>query len=301
MDLRELRAFVAVADELSFTKAAERLHIAQPPLTRQIQNLEEELKVTLFVRRGRGVSLTAEGQRLLERARMITRDATSFMDLAHRVKNENSGIIRVGLGWGLWEAYSRARTFHHERLPGAILEAEDLHSDAQSEELREGRIDVGFSWGVRNSPHLLSEPIFKAKIIVLISSSNPLSRRRSVKIKDIAHEKLLLMPQGLSPNIRDQSLALYAAAGLTPELGITPHTLSARKNLIASGRGIHLGVLSPFVQPYSYHSGIATVLVDEPDATVDGVIAWRASETSDTILRFVDTTRKTFAEIARPR
>ena len=298
MDLRELRAFVAVADELSFTKAAERLHVAQPPLTRQIQNLEEELDLSLFVRTSRGVSLTTEGQRLLERARMIMRDAETFLELARRVKDENSGIIRVGLGWGLWEAYSRVRTFHRERFPGAIIDAEDLHSDAQSEALREGRIDVGISWGVRNSPHLLSEPIFQAQMIVLISSLNPLSRRSSVKIADIANEKVILMPQGLSPNIRDKTLALYEAAAITPPLASTPQSLSARKNMIASGSGVHFGVLSPFVQPYSYHSGIATVFVDEPDATVDAVAAWRAHETSETIVRFMDTARKTFAEVA---
>ena len=101
MDLRELRAFVVVADELSFTRAAHRLHIAQPPLTRQVRHLEEELGITLFVRTSRGVSLTAEGQKLLERARLMTRDAASFVELARRVKDESSGIIKVGLGWGL--------------------------------------------------------------------------------------------------------------------------------------------------------------------------------------------------------
>jgi DNA-binding transcriptional LysR family regulator len=201
------------------------------------------------------------------------------------------------LGWGLWEAFNRVRTFHHERFPGAIIEAEDLHSDAQSEALQEGHIDVGFCWGVRNSVHLTSETIFKAQVIVLMSSANPLAQRKAVSLRDLADEMLILVTRGRSPNNHDKAIALYSAAGVTPNIITAPHTPSGIKNMIASGVGIHLGTISPFVQPYSYHSGITLVPLNEPNATVDVLMTWRQKERSNATLGFVRSGRETFEEV----
>ena len=177
-----------------------------------------------------------------------------------------------------------------------MLEAQDLHSDAQTEHLREGHIDVGLCWGIDDPVHINRETIFQAQIVVLMSSSSSLAQRKSVSIGDLAGETLLLPPQGRSPNSRDKALALYEAAGIVPRIMTFPSTASGIKNVIASGEGIHLGNVSPFVQPYSYHSGIATIPLNEPDATVDVVMAWRENENSDPVLRFVATIRETFEE-----
>src|SRR5438876_5344692 len=102
MDFRHLRAFIAVAEESSVTKAAERLHISQPPLSRHIRQLEEELGVTLFVRHRQGVTLTEPGRGLLEKARLLAAAASDFYEAAGQVTRDDSNKIRIGIGWGLW-------------------------------------------------------------------------------------------------------------------------------------------------------------------------------------------------------
>ena len=104
-----MRAFIAVADELSVTKAAERLHISQPPLSRQIHQLEDELGVRLFVRHRHGVTLTEPGHRLLEKARFLAAAAADFFEAAGQMMRDDSQIVRIGIGWGLWEPVNRVR------------------------------------------------------------------------------------------------------------------------------------------------------------------------------------------------
>src|ERR687886_168912 len=99
MDFRHIRAFIAVADTLSVTKAAERLHISQPPLSRHIHQLETELGLTLFVRHRQGVTLTDAGRRLLEKARTLDMAASEFFETA-RTASCTAQRIRIGIGWG---------------------------------------------------------------------------------------------------------------------------------------------------------------------------------------------------------
>ena len=101
MDLRRVKAFIAVAETLSVTKAAERLHISQPPLSRHIHQLEEELGVTLFVRHRHGVTLTDAGRRLLEKARSLEAAASDFALTARHVSSAEANEIRIGIGWRL--------------------------------------------------------------------------------------------------------------------------------------------------------------------------------------------------------
>src|ERR1044071_336824 len=99
MDLRHVRAFIAVADALNVTRAAERLHISQPPLTRHIRQLEAELGVTLFIRHRHGVTLTDAGNRLLEKARMLDIAASEFVAAAKLSGRQDTPTVRVGIGW----------------------------------------------------------------------------------------------------------------------------------------------------------------------------------------------------------
>src|SRR5215217_1366620 len=109
MDFRHIRAFIAVADALNVTRAAERLHISQPPLTRHIHQLEHELGMALFVRNRSGVTLTAGGRRLLEKAKTLEAAALDFQETARQATADETNTIRVGIGWGLWEAVNTIR------------------------------------------------------------------------------------------------------------------------------------------------------------------------------------------------
>src|SRR4029078_8641522 len=109
MDFRHIRAFIAVADALSVTKAAERLHISQPPLSRHIQQLEHELRLTLFVRPRQGGPLTEPGRQLLEKARAWEAAAQTFHDAAKEARSTEGARVRVGIALGLWGVVKPAR------------------------------------------------------------------------------------------------------------------------------------------------------------------------------------------------
>ncbi|HKF65665.1 MAG TPA: LysR family transcriptional regulator, partial [Vicinamibacterales bacterium] len=136
MDFRHLRAFIAVAAESSVTKAAARLHISQPPLSRHIRQLEEELGITLFVRHRQGVKLTDAGASLLEKAKVLAAAASDFYETAGQTTRTEANRVRVGIAWGLWESVNRVRVASARQFANLSIEATDvLCADHYNEQL----------------------------------------------------------------------------------------------------------------------------------------------------------------------
>lgn len=145
MDFRHLRAFIAVAEESSVTKAATRLHISQPPLSRHIKQLEGELGIRLFVRHRQGVTLTDAGHQLLEKARALASAAADFYESAGQTTSDNSNKVRLGIAWGLWETVNRIRVASARQFANVTIEATDvLCAEQYNEHLRDRSLDVVF-------------------------------------------------------------------------------------------------------------------------------------------------------------
>ncbi len=146
MDFRHVRAFIAVADALSVTKAAEPLHISQPPLSRHIHQLENELGIILFVRHRHGVTLTDAGRQLLEKARALDAAALDFSDTAKQATRTESDRIRIGIGWGLWDVVNKIRVEFARQCPNVSIEATDAFCWYDSDEqLRKQSLDIAFA------------------------------------------------------------------------------------------------------------------------------------------------------------
>jgi DNA-binding transcriptional LysR family regulator len=292
MDLRHLRAFVAVAEEGTFTKAALRLHSSQPPLTKQVQQLERELGTTLFVRRRDGVELTADGRMLLERAQAAL---TAFREFEESTKavGAHTRPLRVGIGWGLWEAVERVRSHHAKRFPEARIAAEDLCTERSGPQER--RIDVAVVRRPVDDTLYESEPLFQEDFVALLADTHPLASRKSVRLADLAALPLLMYDRCLGPGVYDKTLALFEAAGIRPRVvhGQPPPYAQAAMMLVASGEGYYVGIASPFTQTHRA-SGVAVIPIDEPDARLDVRIAWRKGETSRAIREFVRSARAVF-------
>src|SRR5580765_1453297 len=139
MDFRHLRAFIAVAEESSVTKAAVRLHISQPPLSRHIRQLEEELGMTLFVRHRQGVRLTEAGAALLEKAKVLAAAASDFYETAGQTTRSEANRIRIGIGWGLWETVNKVRVASARQFANIAVEASDLLCTEQQSEMLQNR------------------------------------------------------------------------------------------------------------------------------------------------------------------
>jgi len=296
MDLRRVRAFIAVAESLSVTKAAERLHISQPPLSRHIHQLEGELGVTLFVRHRHGVTLTDAGRQLLEKARTLDRAAQEFCSTAAQVSRGEANEIRVGFAWGLWDVVHRVRVELARRYPGVTVAPTDAYCWHKSDEqLRSRTLDVvlarpPFDEGFD------SRLIFEEPIQVILSDDNPLAARTSLSIADLGSEPLLLWDRQVAPVLYDQIFELYARAGLQPHVVPTPGVgpfNHAGMMLVASGKGIYLGYGVPLTST-NQASGVAVRPLRDQGARVEIRVVTRRGDNSLVVRRFLECVEQVF-------
>jgi len=291
MDLRRVKAFIAVAETLSVTKAAERLHISQPPLSRHIHQLEEELGVTLFVRHRHGVTLTEAGKRLLEKARALETAASDFALAARHVSSAEANEIRVGIGWGLWDVVNRIRVEFARMYPNVTIAATDAYCWYDSDEqLRSGALDLAFARPPFDSGFEISAPIMHERIQAIVSDVSPLAARESVSIRELATEPLLLWDRQIAPTLYDQILDLYARGGAEPRMIPTPGAGPFNHSgmmLVASGKGVYLGYGVPLTEPQA-PSGVAVRPVSDRDAVTEVRIVHRKNESSPVVRRFLE-------------
>ena len=304
MDFRHIRAFIAVADASSVTKAAERLHITQPPLTRHIHQLERELGVTLFVRHRQGVTLTESGHQLLQRARTLDAAASEFIAAARQTLSADRGTLRIGIGWGLWDLVHRARVEFSRHFPQVTIEATEAFCHvASDEDLKNQALDVVFTRPPYDSALAVSEPIIHEPIQAVLSDDSPLARRDTVRIRDLAQHPLLLWDRERAPVLYDRMLELYARAGVSvpmiPTPGAGPYN-HAGLMLVASGKGVYLGYGVPLTGPQS-PSGVAVRPLSDPGATMEVCVVSRRGESSPIVARFLETVRRVFPRERRLR
>jgi len=171
VELRHVRYFVAVAEYLNFSKAAVQLHIAQPPLSRQIRQLEEELGVDLFVRNKRHVELTKAGRVFLDEARKLVVQAGHASEVARHAQEGESGLVRIGIASGLGGTVSKAVVAHRKRFPAIEIECKDIFSTYQNDLLRKREIDVGFLRPPIDQVYLDCELLYEEEFIVMMPKS----------------------------------------------------------------------------------------------------------------------------------
>ncbi len=298
MELRQLRYFIAVAEHLSFSRAAEELHITVPPLSRQIRQLEDEFSVQLFVRNRRSVILTDVGRLFLREAKTLDQQMKQLTICIRAAKHGDAGTVRIGVGLHLGERLSRAVMEHSRQYPLVEIQTAGIYSSLQSAALFEGKVDVGFLRPPVDRVHLNSEPLFEEGLVVLVNRASPLAKRKSVRIRDLSGEPLLLHDRGASASLHDKILELFARAGIAPKTVQLPAgplpSDDVQRLLLAAHRGIFIAADEA---PARVALGCAAAVVplDEPDAKVEVHMAWRKGESSPAVLAFLDSVRRVFA------
>jgi DNA-binding transcriptional LysR family regulator len=299
MEFRQLKYFVAAAEELNFTKAAKRLGIAQPPVSRQIAQLERELKVELFQRTNGKVLLTEAGQRFLSESRALLRQAEVAVEIARQAKMGVVGSIRVAMGKGLGDIVSHVINHHIRLVPGIDFDIVDSVSGPQSDALAAGRIDVGFLRPPVSSLEVVSQKLFSERLTTVLRKSSPLARRSRLSLRDLRSETVLLINRPLSPGVHDKTLELYRRAGVSPQ--ITPVDITCYEEagamMVATGRGIYLAVGKNPIHP-SFADQLVAIPLADPSAFIEVHIAWRKDESSPAILSFLDTARGLFKHVS---
>lgn len=294
MELRQLRYFIAVAENLSFSKAAQQLHVTVPPLSRQIRQLEDEFEVRLFDRDRKHVALSDAGRLLLREAKALVTLAARVTDSVRMAKCGAVGLVRIGIGPALGERVSRVIMEHSIQCPAVEIQCRDIMSLQQYQALLEGEIDVAFLRPCTESSQVTSEYLFDEQMVVHISKSNPLSKRKSLRITDLADETLLLFERRSAPGLHDKTIEMYAAAGVIPNVMIVaadpaPHH-DVQAVLVACRKGIRIRPDEVSCRP-GPGSEIAVVPLDEPDATMPVHVVCRRGEKAPPVVAFVNTAR----------
>ncbi len=300
MDFHHLREYATIAESGSFSKAARRLHLAQPPLSRHIRQLEDELGIKLFVRTASGVQITPEGSLLLGQARVVLDDTSAFLDLATRARAGLASTLRIAMAPGLGEVVNRIRMHLGASALRASIEGSDMASSSQYIALRRRTVDVGLLRQVPDDLDIQSEPLFAEHFVVMVSEASPLANRRSVKLKQLEGERVLLQDRDWAALAHDKIQALYAAAGLALNVATFQATPGNQASMlaVASGEAICFALSCPASRSYSPLNGVVTVPLDEPGAELHVQIAWRKDNTSAPLGEFLRAAREVFSPAA---
>jgi DNA-binding transcriptional LysR family regulator len=298
LELRQLRYFVAVAEEMHFGRAAARLHMTQPPLSQTIQSLEASLGTPLFERTKRRVELTPAGAALLPEARRLLAQADTLPDLARRAASGEAG--RLSLAFVSTADYSILPSFlreFRERYPLVQIELREATTDVQLEELAQGRVDVGLLIPplpdkVRaeiDYASLLTEPL----ILAAPKGLHGLRGHATIDLKTLGDVPLVIFPRRIAPALHDAILACFHDAGITPRIGQEAIQMQTIVGLVSAGMGIALvpQSVSNLKRPGVEYKGLAG---DPP--TVETGLAWRRGNASPVLRAFLELMRKT-----RPR
>jgi len=285
VELRHLRAFTAVAEELHFGRAAARLHIAQPPLSQQIKHLERELGVQLLERTTRRVRLTNAGLVFLEHARRVLAEADRARESVLLTEHGERGEIRVGLtGATTWRLLPRMTRAYRARYPLVRLELHpSVFSGAQFSALLDGGIDVGLLRAPVPAP-LVSRTLLDEELVAVLPDEHPLAARPSVPLADLAEENFVSYPDRQGSNLRDVGMRACASVGFWPRVVQEAQDTYTVVALVAAAVGV---ALLPASAEWLHFEGVAFRPVTGADLRVPVALAWRAADESPVVSGFL--------------
>ena len=291
MELRHLRYFVAVAEELHFGRAAERLGIKQPPLSAQIRQLEDELGTPLFRRTPRGVVLTEAGEALLEDARPILAMADQAkLDVAKRARGE-TGRLRIGFGGGTPFEPVTARTAktYRDKYPEVVVHPTLRYTAQLVVDVQDGVCDVAFVWlPLPRHEGLSLHPMAEERVIAVLPANHRLAGRDGIALSELAGDSLLLVARAAAPDFYDSIIDGCHKAGLTPTIGPQGPSIASLIGMVAVGLGV---ALAPECLSQIRPAGVVYMpLEGEPLMARIGIIH-RRDDTSAAVHEFVAVAR----------
>lgn len=293
VELRHLRYFVAVAEERNFTRAAERLHIAQPPLSRQIQQLEETLGVLLFERHSRPLKLTDTGRFFYTHAMQLLAQTAELEAMTRRVgkleRTMSIGFVGSTLYGMLPRIIRRYRTEHAE----IELTLHEMSTMDQIKALKEGRIDVGFGRIRHDDPAVRRVVLREERMIAALPQGHRLSGRPQLSLHDLLDDPLIIFPKAPRPSFADQVLAAFHDRSLRPGRIHEVRELQIALGLVAAGEGIA-------VVPSSVYGlkrdDITYVELDDPKLVSPIIMSMRALDESEDLRAMLDMIYRLYEE-----
>ncbi len=288
MELRHLRYFIAVAEELHFTRAAERLHIGQPPLSHAIQVLEADVGARLLERTKRWVRLTEAGKLFLADARKILAMAEQAVETARRAERGETGELRIGFTYStpLTPLFAEVINRYRQEFPLVTLTLHEMATMRQLDAIGERTLDLGFT-----RPPEVAVPagikltsLREDPLMLVLPTGHPLAAKAAIEIRELEDESFVMYPPGAGTGIYPQILRLCRAAGFVPRIGQTAGEASTIIGLVAAGSGV---TLLPASFDRIRMDGVCYRPITDRDATTMLLLAQRDGEHAPLIDAFV--------------
>lgn len=294
VELRQLRYFVAVAEESHFGRAAARLHMTQPPLSQTIQALEAELGTPLFARTRRSVALTPAGTALLPEARRILQHAGALPDLARRAASGASGLLSLSfVSTADYSILPPLLREYRDRYPQVQIDLREATTDVQLEDLMQGRIDAGLLIPPLHDKAKVEldymTVLSEALILAVPQGMKALRGKGAATLATVADMPLIIFPRRIAPAFHDAILGCFRDAGLTPRIGQEAIQMQTIVSLVSAGMGIALVPQS--VSNLKRHGVEYKPLADKAEPIETG-LAWRRDNASPVLRTFLELLRK---------
>ena len=287
MELRHLRYFVAVAEELHFGRASGRLHTSQSSLSQQIRNLETELKVDLFRRLGRRIELTPAGDRFLREARGILAAADRAAGLARETAREETRELVVAVSPETdWQFLGRTLRLLRENTPSVEVTFQSLTPESQVDSLRDGKIDVGFVGLPLEAEGIVSEATSRQRLVVAIPEHHPMAARSRIALRELSGEAFTLWPRHLSPGRYDQLLSIFRGAGFGQPIPMGGGLPSTETVLGMVAAGLTIALVDPAMKHLTMAGVVFRPIADRDVFTASGVI-YRRDDDSPLLAAFL--------------
>ncbi|MEK6354080.1 MAG: LysR substrate-binding domain-containing protein [Burkholderia cenocepacia] len=291
LDLRRLRYFVTVAEELHFGRAALRLRIAQPPLTRHIAALEADLGIRLFERSTRAVQLTPAGALFLEHARSVIHAVDEAEATARKMAQGVVGRVVIGYASSIpmSDAFSDIIRNASRSMPEVELAFREVSTATQRQLIADGTMDVGFGWSAAKTPgeRIRSLVVSRESLVAAVPARSKYADKATIEFRELVKENFVTFPAGYGSALNAALEDLCAQEGVTPRTGPTASQITTLVSLVAAERGV---AIVPGFTSTLQRSGVAYVPLARPHV-LELVVTWSEPFSSSCVEQFIEFAR----------
>ncbi|MGH8618432.1 MAG: LysR family transcriptional regulator [Burkholderiales bacterium] len=285
MDLRQLRYVIAVAEELSFTRAAARLHIAQPALTKQIRRVEDDLQVALFHRTTRAVQVTEAGAVFLERAKRLLGDLDELTRASQRASRGEVGRLVIGfIGTVAFHFFPRLLRDYRAAFPGVEVELVELQNRPLIDALRNERVDVAFMRPFFEDEDIASRQVLDERLLVAVPSGHRFAKRKALSIRELKNEPFVTANRRPAPSIYAFLMSICERAGFHPRVVQAATDIQTVVGLVAAGMGV--AIVTESIKRLGVEGVRYCEFTDVKDKARI-VVAWRKADRSAVLDNFL--------------
>lgn len=285
MELRHLRYFVTVAEELHFGRAALRLNIAQPPLSQQIRQLEQELGFPLLFRNKQRVELTEAGKVFLEEVRLTLAQVQKAFDSAERAHRGTTGKLDIGFVGSTTYNIVPLLQNYRLRFPSVNLMLHQLKTANQLQALHDGRIHLGIVRTPVESPFLTSKVIQRERFVVALPQAHPLANHKKIRMQDLINEDFIVSSRNNGSIYHDAVIHLCYQAGYRPKITLEAPEILTIVAFVSAGMGV---ALVPDSFRNQQNKGVIYQELVGVDATLEMSLVWRKDEKSQVLEEFLN-------------